>query len=178
MRLSARQEQLVQMMQSLTPSDVEFLSTYLSRTQKSHISRLSYEILFKIFSFLSDPATICKCAQVSRQWHAALKDNLLWREICRLLLISKGMANELEWKTVFKHNHLTNMNWKRGKYKLKSVAQLDGNGNLCMHFDEKYVVSVAAGQAARFWNLEANTCHALEMVPESRITAVKVTLAN
>ncbi|KAJ3416613.1 Calcineurin subunit B type 2 [Chytridiales sp. JEL 0842] len=58
--------------------------------------------------------------------------------------VKAGLA---PWKAVYRHNHLTKLNWKRGNY---TVAPLPSpqlpTGNFCMHFNDNFIVSISNQQ--------------------------------
>jgi hypothetical protein len=82
----------------------------------------------------------------------------------------------LKWKHVFRQNHLTHLNWRRGH--VQSVTPVtpfaNQRGNLCMQFDDRWVVSVALGQEGKVWDLNTGRCHMRLHGHDGIISAVKV----
>ncbi|KAI9365939.1 WD40-repeat-containing domain protein [Zopfochytrium polystomum] len=83
------------------------------------------------------------------------------------------------WKRVYKQNHLTHMNWRRGVCRVQPLDIFRNQprrprGSLCIGFDEEWAVSVGVGQAARVWDLRSGTCRMRLVGHQGMISTVKM----
>ncbi|KAJ3019862.1 hypothetical protein HKX48_001691 [Thoreauomyces humboldtii] len=78
------------------------------------------------------------------------------------------------WKRIYRDNHLTNVNWKRGRYRVRTVGGEPGGRSFHMQFDDSWVVSVASGGAGKVWDMDTGECHFRLGGHNGTISAVKL----
>ncbi|KAI9206596.1 WD40-repeat-containing domain protein [Polychytrium aggregatum] len=69
---------------------------------------------------------------------------------------SLGLIYSWPWRKVYKENYLTAINWTKGHYRTRRIApNQNGRGNLAIHFDDAWVVSVVNGEEGniQLWNM-------------------------
>lgn len=81
------------------------------------------------------------------------------------------------WKHVYRQNHLTIVNWKRGSYRVQPVVlqriQTQPRPSLFMSFDDKWVVTVSLGAAGHLWDIGTGEYHMELSGHEGVISTVK-----
>ncbi|KAJ3267379.1 hypothetical protein HDU77_000093 [Chytriomyces hyalinus] len=61
------------------------------------------------------------------------------------------------WKSVYKQNLLTSMNWFTGKYTMRPL--FGGMNALCLAFDENWAVLISQGEAGKLLNVKTGRLH-------------------
>ncbi|TPX57523.1 hypothetical protein PhCBS80983_g03772 [Powellomyces hirtus] len=172
-----------------------------SNFKKQDVTRLlADELLLSILTQVSDAPSLAVAAQVCRRWNRVLDDEQVWRELCTYrsfapLIRREATQNSFflvsfedllvprvprltvvcrHWKRVYRDNHITNVNWKKGLCRVRTVRDVDGGeGDLPMQFDDSWVVSVAMGEAGKVWDMETGKCRLRLSGHDGTISAVK-----
>ncbi|KAI0057365.1 WD40 repeat-like protein [Artomyces pyxidatus] len=79
-----RQAYLAALLAECTPRELHFLATTIAPLLKRDFLRaLPPELALHVLSFVEDPRTLVRVAQVSRAWRAIALDDALWHQLAR-----------------------------------------------------------------------------------------------
>ncbi|ORY84755.1 WD40-repeat-containing domain protein [Protomyces lactucae-debilis] len=80
-----RQRYLAELLNLCTSYELASVAAYVSpRLKKDFLKCLPVELALRILTYIDDPKTLARSAQVSKYWHALLNDDLAWKRLCRL----------------------------------------------------------------------------------------------
>lgn len=80
-----RQRYLSELLNLCTSYELASVAAYISpRLKKDFIKCLPVELALRILTYIDDPKTLARSAQVSKYWHTLLNDDLAWKRLCRL----------------------------------------------------------------------------------------------
>uniref|UniRef100_A0A2C9KU49 F-box domain-containing protein n=1 Tax=Biomphalaria glabrata TaxID=6526 RepID=A0A2C9KU49_BIOGL len=94
---SKRNEFLEQLILSLDPRQIYFVSKYLSfKQQKDLVGLLPRKLALKILSHLSVRGLLIAC-KVSKRWHSLASSNTLWKTKCHEVTIHVPVPSKPNW---------------------------------------------------------------------------------
>ncbi|KAI9317616.1 WD40-repeat-containing domain protein [Dichotomocladium elegans] len=120
-RFNTKQQQLLlyELLQCCDNQLLAFIHSLIAPKLKIDFLReLPTEISLHILSFIKDPYTLTRAAQVSVFWNTLLKDESLWKDLCMTQMIQQRRHIPLSIKGTYL-NHFRRMHsiegaWKRG----------------------------------------------------------------
>ncbi|BFZ53447.1 hypothetical protein PYCC9005_000471 [Savitreella phatthalungensis] len=81
--IDGRQRFLTEILNMCTPYELMAISAYVSpRLKKDFLKCLPTELALRTLSYIHEPKTLARAAQVSKHWHALLNDDLTWKRLC------------------------------------------------------------------------------------------------
>jgi len=140
-------------------SELEYAKKKIHEAQMRRFFLIPDEILIYVFSTISeDIHDLNRCRLTCRRWNRILKENSIWKTACKQNGFSgKLMLNHSIWNRIFKYNYITQRNWKKGRFSIRSVKRIIDPNNpsgLCAAFDDKWVISLnfGNGEQGKVWN--------------------------
>ncbi|TFK75057.1 WD40 repeat-like protein [Pluteus cervinus] len=78
-----RREYLTAVLRSCTPTELLFISTTIAPLLKrDFLASLPAELALHVLSFIDDPKTLARAAQVSTHWRKLVADEWVWKRMC------------------------------------------------------------------------------------------------
>ncbi|KAL1992752.1 hypothetical protein VTN49DRAFT_3508 [Thermomyces lanuginosus] len=78
-----KQRFLVDILNLCDNQQLSFVSSFVSpRLRKDPFQTLPTELCLRVLSFIDDPKTLARAAQVSKRWKELLRDDITWKHLC------------------------------------------------------------------------------------------------
>ncbi|KAG2199579.1 hypothetical protein INT47_012179 [Mucor saturninus] len=131
---------LYEIINSCDNSQLTFLNSLIApRLKVDFLKELPPEIALHILSYLDLPSSLARANSVSKYWHALLRDENLWRGLCKSHHYHAPPVT-LSYRDFFKRKYSIACAWNGGG----KVTTVDGGFShglvTSLQFDEKYTV--------------------------------------
>ncbi|CCG82311.1 Putative uncharacterized protein [Taphrina deformans PYCC 5710] len=85
LKTDGRQRFLTELLNMCTSYELASVAAYVSpRLKKDFLKCLPVELSLRVLTYIDDPQTLARAAQVSKYWHGLLNDDLTWKRLCRI----------------------------------------------------------------------------------------------
>ncbi|KAG1448496.1 hypothetical protein G6F56_008924 [Rhizopus delemar] len=125
-------------------NQLTFLNSLIApRLKVDFLKELPLEIALHILSYIDSPATLGHAARISKYWNSLIKDETLWRILCKrhqYTTAQDDLRIAFSFRDHFKRQHSIYRAWGQGG----KVTTVDGGFSqglvTSLQFDEKYTV--------------------------------------
>nr|KAI8742362.1 F-box protein MET30 [Biomphalaria glabrata] len=149
---SKRNEFLEQLILSLDPRQIYFVSKYLSfKQQKDLVGLLPRKLALKILSHLSVRQLLIAC-KVSKRWHSLASSNTLWKAKCQEVTIHVPIPSKPNWKLVYRDNCHLRYNWNNARYQSLELVGHTQSVQCVTCYGDK-VATGSADQTIIIWDI-------------------------
>lgn len=84
LKTDERQRFLTELLNMCSSYELSSVAAYVSpRLKKDFLKCLPVELALRVLTYIDDPQTLARSAQVSKYWHALLNDDLTWKRLCK-----------------------------------------------------------------------------------------------
>ncbi|CAO3652941.1 unnamed protein product [Mucor fragilis] len=141
--LTATQKQyfLFDIINSCDNSQLTFLNSIIApRLKVDFLKELPPEISLSILSYITVPSTLARAASVSKHWNALIRDETLWKSLCKTHSYKPPNKDGFCYRDYFKRKYSIASAWHTGG-KVTTVDNGFSQGLVTsLQFDEKFTV--------------------------------------
>jgi F-box and WD-40 domain protein CDC4 len=123
-------------------TQLTFLNNLIApRLKVDFLKELPPEIALHVLSYIKQPSTLAKATSVSKYWHALIRDDSLWKSLCKQhAYIEQDLGDQFCYRDYFKRKYSIANAWHQGG----KVTTVDGGFSqglvTSLQFDEQFTV--------------------------------------